>query len=99
RSSAGTPQPSSSPGCSPKPHDQVSAFGSPLGQGVFARFFRVVLGLLAAGPGCDLSEVAAVGIGPSALDCRVAPDCPPGPVLPLLARLSAGRLVSRSICL
>ena len=29
-----------------------------------------VLGFLVAGPGCDLSEEAAVGMGPSALDCR-----------------------------
>jgi 8-oxo-dGTP pyrophosphatase MutT (NUDIX family) len=41
-----------------------------------------VLGFLVAGPGCDLSEETAVGIGPSALDCRVAPVCPPGPVSP-----------------
>jgi hypothetical protein len=33
-----------------------------------------------AGPGSDLSEELAVGVGPVALDCRVAPRCPPGPV-------------------
>src|SRR5690349_16403417 len=63
----------------------------PSSQGVRARF---VLRLRAAGPGCDLSEEAAVGIGPSALDCRVAPDCPPGPVV-----LAWARLASRTICL
>ena len=32
-----------------------------------------------AGPGSDLSEEAAVGVlGSSALDCIVAPTCPPG---------------------
>jgi len=31
-----------------------------------------------AGPGCDLSEELAVGVEPAALDCRVAPGCPPG---------------------
>ena len=31
------------------------------------------------GPGSDLSEELAVGVGPAALDCRVAPGCPPGP--------------------
>ena len=51
--------------------------GSPLGQGVAVSF---VLRFRVAGPGCDLSVEAAVGIGPSAPDCRVAPDCPPGPV-------------------
>ncbi|MBA2311969.1 MAG: hypothetical protein H0V97_04110 [Actinobacteria bacterium] len=32
------------------------------------------------GPGSDLSEELAVGLEPAALDCRVAPECPPGPV-------------------
>src|SRR5215203_5442836 len=31
------------------------------------------------GPGSDLSEELVVGVGPAALDCRVAPRCPPGP--------------------
>ena len=43
-----------------------------IGQGVAA---RNVLRLAVAGPGCDLSEEAAVGIGPSALGCGVAPTC------------------------
>jgi hypothetical protein len=68
----------------------ASGSGSPLGQGVAASF---VLRLRAVRPGCDLSEEAAVGIGPFALDCRVAPECPPGPVLSLRARLA-----SRTIC-
>jgi hypothetical protein len=38
-----------------------------------------------AGPGSDFSEELAVGIGLAALDCRVAPVCPPGPVLAVLA--------------
>jgi hypothetical protein len=41
-----------------------------------------------AGPGSDCSEVSAVGIGPAALDCRVAPRCPPGPVAIDLASLT-----------
>jgi hypothetical protein len=32
------------------------------------------------GPGSDLSEELVVGVEPAALDCRVAPGCPPGPV-------------------
>jgi hypothetical protein len=32
------------------------------------------------GPGSDLSEEPAVGVEPVALDVRVAPVCPPGPV-------------------
>ncbi len=39
-----------------------------------------VLGWALAGPGSDFSEVPAMGIGSAALDCRVAPMCPPGPV-------------------
>ena len=33
----------------------------------------------AAGPGSDSSEGLAAGVGPDALDSRVAPACPPGP--------------------
>ena len=33
-----------------------------------------------AGPGSDLSEVPAMGFRSVALDCRVAPTCPAGPV-------------------
>src|SRR4051812_1759800 len=58
----------------------------PSSQGVVVRF---VLRLRVAGPGCDLSEEAAVGIGPSALDCRVAPECPPGHVPSGRARLAS----------
>ena len=29
-------------------------------------------------PGCGLSEESTVGVGSSALDVRVAPECPPG---------------------
>jgi len=32
-----------------------------------------------AGPGSDLSEELAAGVGPAALDSVVAPECPPGP--------------------
>ena len=31
-----------------------------------------------AGSGSDLSEELVVGVEPAALDCRVAPECPPG---------------------
>ena len=41
---------------------------------------RGVLGWWSAGPGSDFSEVSTVGFGSAALDCRVAPACPPGPV-------------------
>ena len=34
-----------------------------------------------------MSEESAVGVGPAALDCRVAPGCPPGPVLSVAALL------------
>jgi len=37
--------------------------------------------LRVTGPGSDLSEESAVGIELAALDCRVAPVCPPGSVL------------------
>ena len=47
-----------------------------------------VLECLVAGPGSDLSEVPAVGIGLAALDCRVAPRCPPGPVAIALVSLT-----------
>jgi hypothetical protein len=50
---------------------------------------RLVLRLAIAGPGCDLPEEAAVGTGPSALDCRVAPGCPPGTVASVRARLAS----------
>jgi transposase InsO family protein len=48
--------------------------------------------LLLAGPGSDFSEVPAVGIEPAALDCRVAPMCPPGPVPDRLASLTTSFL-------
>jgi len=46
-----------------------------------------VLRWVVAGPGSGLSEVLAVGIEPAALDCRVAPVYPPGPVLMCLVSL------------
>jgi hypothetical protein len=64
--------------------DQTPTRAAPLCQEAVARAglrFRV------AGPGCDLSEVPAVGIGLAALDCRVAPTCPPGPASVGVARL------------
>jgi hypothetical protein len=42
--------------------------------------FAVVAGFLVAGPGSDVSEALAVGVGPAAPDFVVAPACPPGPV-------------------
>ena len=33
---------------------------------------------LVVSPGCGLSEVPVCGVGPVALESRVAPDCPPG---------------------
>ncbi len=40
----------------------------------------MVVGLPMAGPGSDLSEELAVGVEPAALDSRVAPEYPLGPV-------------------
>jgi hypothetical protein len=37
------------------------------------------VGCWSAGPGSDLSEESAAGVGLAALDFRVAPECPPGP--------------------
>ena len=68
--------------------DETDSSGSPLGQGVAA---ANVLRLPAAGPGCDLSEELAVGIGPAALDRRVAPMCPPGPASVILVSLIMAR--------
>jgi hypothetical protein len=48
--------------------------------------------LAGGGPGSDLSEESAVGVGSAALDVRVAPECPPG-----LAAVA--RLVSWTSCL
>jgi hypothetical protein len=58
--------------------------GTPLCQAVS------VLGWWSAGPGCGCSEVLTSGFGSAALDCRVAPACPPGPV--------SSRWISRSMC-
>jgi hypothetical protein len=44
-----------------------------------ARVEGVVV-LPVAGPGSDLSEEPVVGVELAALDCRVAPACPPGSV-------------------
>src|SRR5213078_5419698 len=42
--------------------------------------WAAVLGWEMAGPGSGLSEEPAAGVEPATLDCRVVPDCPPGPV-------------------
>ena len=49
--------------------------GSPLCQDA-----RIATGVAcsSAGPGSDLSEELAAGVGPAALDSVVAPECPPG---------------------
>jgi len=39
-----------------------------------------LVGSVPTGSGSDLSEESVVGVEPAALDCRVAPGCPPGPV-------------------
>jgi hypothetical protein len=39
-----------------------------------------LIGSVVTGSGSDLSEESVVGVEPAALDCRVAPWCPPGPV-------------------
>jgi hypothetical protein len=44
-----------------------------------------------AGQGIDCSEVLTLGFGSAALDCRVAPTCPPGLV-------TAAFVASWSIC-
>jgi hypothetical protein len=49
------------------------------------------LGCVVAGPGSGLSEEPMSGVGSVALDCRVVPECPPGPV-------ASRRLWSASIC-
>jgi hypothetical protein len=53
---------------------------------------RCVLGWGSVGPGSDCSEVLTWGYGSAALDCRVAPRCPPGLV-------PAAAFASRIICL
>jgi hypothetical protein len=45
-------------------------FGASLCQ--HRRYLSSVVGWVLVGPGCDLSEESAVGVGPAALDCRVA---------------------------
>ena len=47
-----------------------------------------VVGWFSAGSGSDLSEELVVGVGPAALDFRVAPGCPPGPAASCWARSS-----------
>ncbi len=56
---------------------QVGAFGCLC---VCQAAGSAVVELWATGLGSDLSKELAVGVGPVALDCRVAPRCPPGPV-------------------
>ncbi len=51
-------------------------------------YFPSLVGWVAVGPGSDLSEESAVGVGPAALDCRVAPGCPPGPAATFASRSS-----------
>jgi hypothetical protein len=46
-----------------------------------------------AGSGSDFSEELVVGVEPAALDCRVAPWCPPGPA----ARLPSSRIMTRQM--
>jgi hypothetical protein len=46
-----------------------------------------------AGSGSDLSEELVVGVEPAALDCRVAPCCPPGPA----AYSRSSRIMSRQM--
>src|SRR5512133_3060335 len=58
--------------------DPATAVGAPLGQGTGVRCWL-------AGPGSDLSEELAVGVGLAALDFRVAPACPPGSAVFVLA--------------
>ena len=41
------------------------------------------LGCGEAGPGSGLSEVPMSGVRSVTLDCRVVPECPPGPVASL----------------
>jgi len=45
---------------------------------------RLVVESVLAGSGSDLSEELAAGVEPAALDRRVAPECPPGPVAALV---------------
>jgi hypothetical protein len=40
------------------------------------------VGWLVAGPGSGLSEEPMSGVRSVTLDCRVVPECPPGPELP-----------------
>ena len=74
-----------SPGLSPAAGfgwTSASAHGTPL---CLLLIMRDVLGWGSAGPGSDFSEVSTLGFGSTALDCRVAPRCPPGPVWSRLA--------------
>lgn len=48
-----------------------------------------VVELVVAGSGSDSSEELVVGVEPAALDCRVAPSCPPGPVVNDCRRMRA----------
>jgi hypothetical protein len=54
---------------------------------------RPVVGSVLAGSGSDLSEELVVGVEPAALDCRVAPECPPGPA----ACSCSSRIMSRQM--
>jgi hypothetical protein len=46
-----------------------------------------------AGSGSDLSEELVLGVEPAALDCTVAPWCPPGPA----ASCRSSRIMSRQM--
>jgi hypothetical protein len=59
----------------PLPSRMARAHGSPLCQGVVV----AGIGWVVAGSGCGLSEGPVSGVSSVALDCRVVPDCPPGP--------------------
>jgi hypothetical protein len=48
-----------------------------------------VVELVVAGSGSDSSEELVVGVEPAALDCRVAPSCPPEPVVNDCRRMRA----------
>ena len=60
---------------SPPPSEARSFFWLPF---VSSRRARV-LGSWLAGPGCGFSEEPMSGVRSVALECRVVPECPPGP--------------------
>jgi hypothetical protein len=72
----------------PSDVDRAYGHGSPLCQDTLG---SGVLGWLVAGPGRGFSEEPMSGVRSVTLDCRVVPECPPGPV-------SSRRFWSASIC-